>query len=58
MSDTGNFSRLCPSLQTKLRLQSRVAFTKSPLEDFLLPVPQEDSEDDTGGGQNVTNWKR
>ena len=39
--------------------QSRVAFTNSPvLEDFLLPVPREDSEDDiTGGGQNVTNWK-
>ena len=58
MSFTGNFFRLCPSLSSIFRLQSRVAFTKSPLEDFLLPVvPQEDSEDDIGGGQNVTNCK-
>ena len=46
------------SLQISLLMrstQSRVAFTKSPLEDFLANV---DSEDDIGGGQNVTNWKR
>ena len=58
MSNTGH-RKFLQALQTKFRLQSREAFTKSPLEDFLLPVvPQEDSEDDIGGGQNVTNCKR